>query len=152
MNLEEKLKEYEDFELAFLLTYKTSDYLDSSQKKIVSELKRRGIVSEEQIDLRTSIDKIVEDFEQNAEEAISHYSNKIILLQGSYRSLTTSESGIKNLVLEGEYQLANCELDLQSNTESTALHTGDVLEVKGLFVGYDDLLGELQLKKCIIIK
>ena len=49
-NIDDKLNEYEDFELAFLLKYKASNYMDSSLKKIVSELKNRGIDTTDKID------------------------------------------------------------------------------------------------------
>jgi len=49
-SIDDKLKDYEDFELAFLLKYKTSNYMDSSLKKIVAELKKRGIDDTSKID------------------------------------------------------------------------------------------------------
>jgi len=109
-------------------------------------------VSKEAVDIDTTIESIASDFQQNQPEAVKKYSDKIILLSGTYQSLSFSENQIGNLVIYGDQQLANCELDTLFNNKSLSFSVGDSVRVKGLFVGYDDLLGELQLKKCIIIE
>lgn len=105
-------------------------------------------VSEEKIDYEMVLDQLLVEFSTDMNAANQKYADKILLLTGILH--TDPETGGTGFVLSGENGVANCELDSQY-IETLKNHTaGDQLKVKGIFVGYDDLLGELQLKKCMI--
>ena len=63
--LEDKLKDYEDFELAFMLRYKTSNYMESTLTTILKELQNRGI------NKQSIIDDLVSDKLNSEKEAFS---------------------------------------------------------------------------------
>ena len=56
------------------------------------------------------------------------------------------------IIIKGDQSLANCEMDTLYTNKIPSFTAEEEISVKGLFVGYDDLLGELQLKKCLIVK
>lgn len=61
-NLEEILKEYEDFELAFLIKFKYDSYLEHSQKAINTELQRRNLTQTKILSLQHEyLGKVVND-------------------------------------------------------------------------------------------
>ena len=62
-----------------------------------------------------------------------------------------AESQLKSIVISGETAIVNCELSNPGTIKVNTQNIGKPISVKGLFVGYDDLLGEIQLKKCTII-
>jgi hypothetical protein len=109
-------------------------------------------VSEEKIDLTTSVDALVNDFQTDQELAVRKYADKIVLLSGQFHSSSQQKNHIKTIILSGSHNLANCEMDTLYSDKIPAFSEGDEISLKGLFVGYDDLLGELQLKKCLVIK
>jgi hypothetical protein len=100
----------------------------------------------------TNVEKLMLEFGENPQMALERYSDKVLLVSGRIESWSDADSGIESILLqEGEYR-ANCEMDSLFRLIQEKLITGDSVKVKGLFVGFDDLLGELQLKKCIIEK
>jgi len=103
-------------------------------------------------DYSTTIEKLMQEFGANQQGAFEKYSGKVLLVRGQIESLSAAGNGPKSVLMaEGEYH-ANCEMDSLFKTEQTPLIAGDSVDIKGLFVGFDDLLGELQLKKCIVEK
>jgi len=103
-------------------------------------------------DYRTTVEKLMQEFGANQQVAFDKYSGKVLLVRGRVESISTSENGPTGVLMtEGEYH-ANCEMDSLFKMEQTQLIAGDSVNIKGLFVGFDDLLGELQLKKCIVEK
>lgn len=109
-------------------------------------------VSEGKIDLSTTVDTIAQHFQTDPATAGAKYADKIILLSGKFHS--ASHGGAKNLtiIIKGSNSLANCELDSLHVKNIPSFEINDDISVKGLFVGYDDLLGEIQLKKCLVIQ
>ena len=105
-------------------------------------------VSKQQVDHEVTLDKLLVEFNTDINAANQKYADKILLLTG----VLHSDPGIDktDFVLSSENGIANCELDSQYNETLRNYKPGDQLRVKGIFVGYDDLLGELQLKKCMI--
>ena len=85
------------------------------------------------------------------EKANLKFQDKIILVSGKFSSKSGSENHLITIVLKGENNLANCEMDSLFSNNLPNLQENDEITIKGLFVGYDDLLGELQLKKCFLI-
>lgn len=109
-------------------------------------------VKKEKIDLQVTVDEVANDFLSNREQAIGKYSDKIILLTGKFHTQSLSHNNLKTIIVKGSESLANCEMDSLYSINIPSLQTGNDIMIKGLFVGYDDLLNELQLKKCLFIE
>ena len=108
-------------------------------------------VSKEKIDLTANVDALVYDFQNDQETAIRKYADKIILLSGKYLSSSQQENHLITMIIEGDQSLANCEMDTLYTKKLPAFSPGDNVSIKGLFVGYDGLLDEIQLKKCLVV-
>jgi hypothetical protein len=102
-------------------------------------------------DFTTSVGILMHEFGTNEQAAYEKYSGKVMLVRGRIESVTNGNDPAGILLKDGEFR-ANCEMDSLFNIDEVQLTAGDSVNMKGLFVGFDDLLGELQLKKCIIEK
>ena len=109
-------------------------------------------VSEEKMDITTSIDALANDFQTDQEASIKKYADKIMSLSGRFHSISLGQSQFATILLKGSHTFANCEMDTLYTKNIPAFKEGEEITLKGLFVGYDDLLGELQLKKCLVIR
>lgn len=101
--------------------------------------------------LRTSIEAITEDFQSDELLAQEKYSERVVAISGRLQELSGSK-GHRVLVLKCRGITANCGLNSLHNTHLSKLSTGASLTIKGLIEGYDDLLGELQIDRCVQIK
>jgi len=109
-------------------------------------------VSEEKIDITTTIEALASDFQTDHEASIKKYADKIMSLSGKFHSSSSGQSQFMTIVLKGDQTFANCEMDTLYTKNIPGFREGEEITLKGLFVGYDDLLGELQLKKCLVIQ
>lgn len=82
---------------------------------------------------------IFDEFSTNSEIATSKYVNKAVQISG-----TISNSTENVIMLNGK---VSCELNV-----SEKLTLGSEVKVKGRVIGYDDLLEELKLDQCLIVK
>lgn len=97
-------------------------------------------------ELEVNLTQLFDELETDYEQALTKYDQKVILIQGSYYSLSGDKQPI--LILEDENgRMANC--NLETSHEGT-LQKGAQVSIKGVFVGYEELLGEVQLNKCHI--
>ena len=111
----------------------------------------RDIASEESIyDL--SADELYNEFEKDAEKASIQYADKVITFAGTISNVQQNQNGGYNILLKGEKGIINCEIDANPNLDKQSLSENSFVKIKGLCVGYDDLLQELQFKKCSIIQ
>ena len=113
--------------------------------------KPHKIISEQTVDYRLTVDEMIKAYTNDETTANATYIDKVVVLEGTLKSITASESSLSIAILEGENGLANCEFSNSDLHLSKSPNPGDKVFIKGLFIGYDDLLGELQLKKCTII-
>lgn len=113
--------------------------------------KPHKIISELPADFHLSADDMMQEFIINESLAISKYLDKIIAIDGNLKLIGPADAELMSIVLHGNMAIVNCELSSADVKEIGERTIGDELSVKGLFIGYDDLLGELQLKKCTII-
>lgn len=117
--LAEKLKNYENFELAFLLKYKGKEYTDETRNRIIVELAARGIGSE------SVLNKLIE--EKEAEEVDTFMntrcprctSDKIVIIRKeNYQHRKTDFKGFSGQIeYEEKEQCAICGWDFQYQTE-----------------------------------
>ena len=108
--------------------------------------KPHKIISEQAVDYRMTVDAMIKAFENNEVDANTTFNDKVVVLEGTLKSITPSGNSLSIMMLEGENGLANCEFSNDDLHLSKRPNSGDTLFIKGLFIGRDDLLGELQLK------
>lgn len=114
--------------------------------------KPHKIISEQVADFHISADVLMKEFEFSEDLANTKYFDKIIVIEGNLKLNAATDSELSYIILKGENVTVNCEMSVENNHHNIQKYNdGEKLFVKGLFVGYDDLLGELQLKKCTII-
>jgi hypothetical protein len=83
--------------------------------------------------------KIMEEFTTNSESATTKYLNKAVEISGKVTAID------KNVVTINE--TISCQL----KTENAVTLNSNVV-VKGRITGFDDLLEELKLDQCLIVK
>ena len=99
-----------------------------------------------------STDEIYSEFLQDEMAATQKYSEKVVAFRGQIASVKKQENGTLHLLLTGNEGKINCELDPMALEDSALIAEGKKVKIKGLFVGFDGLLEELQFKKCSILK
>jgi len=108
-------------------------------------------VLKQKADFDISADIILDEFLTDPNEANLKYSGKIIRVDGKLTSNLSDNSEIKSILLNSEKAILNCILDSTQVSELQGFNKGDLITIKGIFVGYDDLLEELQFNNCYII-
>ncbi|MFC2125152.1 hypothetical protein ACFLU5_10095 [Bacteroidota bacterium] len=109
-------------------------------------------VSSRHADYSFTADELYWEFVEDDVIALNKYSDKIIELTGRLQLISKSDKSISNIVMGGEIAVVNCEMDSLYVLQLESSQEGDQIQIRGIFVGFDDLLGELQLKKCIMVK
>jgi len=109
-------------------------------------------VQHQEADFEIEADIILNDFISDAAEAALKYNGKIIIVEGILNSEITMESESRSILIASGEAIINCELDSTQVPELQGYIKGDPISIKGIFVGYDDLLEELQLNNCYIGK
>lgn len=108
-------------------------------------------ISEQKADFHLKADGLMNEFMQNEVQANAKYLDKVIILEGKMVRHSVSNSGFTILVLKGNNSTVNCEMAASDSNPLEQKSEGDIVFIKGLFIGYDDLLEELQLKKCTLV-
>lgn len=96
----------------------------------------RDIQSEESV-FKVGAKEFVNEFTSNSEQATKKYLNKTIEISGQITNVKDSVVTVNDIVV-----CKMISLDKVKNNETTTL--------KGRVVGFDDLLGEIQLDECNI--
>ncbi|MDT0553847.1 OB-fold protein [Urechidicola vernalis] len=82
---------------------------------------------------------ILDEFQLNLDESTNKYLNKIIIIEGEVTNL------------ERDFVMLDDRI-VCYNLDSKSLNLNTTVKIKGRFIGYDELLEELKLDQCIIIK
>lgn len=82
---------------------------------------------------------VFEEFSVNSEKASSKYLNKAVEISGKVSSSNKNE-----IILDGK---VSCQLSVPKNVV-----VGSQVKIKGRVTGYDDLMEELKLDQCLIVK
>lgn len=114
-----------------LIGFMGYNYLYKSHRDIESEIAVYSITSSE----------ILNEFTLNIDQSTSKYLNKTIAIQGSVTDVIGTMILLDNRIVC--YMKDSIYLDLNQNS---------IIEIKGRFIGYDELLEELKLDQCSIIK
>lgn len=99
----------------------------------------RNLESEE-ASFTISAKKLADEFSKNTDASNKKYLEKAIEIEGTTTSVNTGEVTVNNAVF--------CIL---KDTTAT-VKENQVIKIKGRVVGYDDLLGEVKLDQCFILK
>lgn len=118
----------------------------------ITYYKPHKIISEQPVDYQFSVDQMMQEFSLNKGESVSKYLDKIIVLEGKLKTINSTNNNLSIVILEGKNGLVNCEFQQEGLEQLKKVNPGDRIQIKGLFIGYDDLLDELQLKKCTIFQ
>ena len=108
-------------------------------------------ITETPADYSLTVDAFSGEFTADEIEATSKYNDKVIELTGKVSQVNLTGNTLAYIVLTGKGANVNCEISQENVQGTDETNVGKLLTIKGLFVGYDDLLGEIQLKKCSII-
>jgi flagellar motor component MotA len=99
----------------------------------------RDLTTEETL-FTTSGTSLLAEFTSNTDTANAKYLEKAIAVFGTITSISATDITIDNSIV---CTLKTADTSLQKNQKVTA---------KGRVVGFDDLMGELKLDQCFIIK
>ncbi|MDN5214345.1 hypothetical protein QQ020_19860 [Fulvivirgaceae bacterium BMA12] len=99
-----------------------------------------------------SADDLYKEFEQDVDKASMQYADKVITFAGTISNVEQNQNGGYNILLKGEKGVINCEVDAAPDLDKKKLSANSHVKIKGLCVGFDDLLQELQFKKCHIVQ
>ncbi len=97
-------------------------------------------------DFELALSNIFDDLESNPDTTLKMLVDKIIVIEGHYNS----QSGDSNPVIiiqDDQGRLANCSLN---EPHEGTYEKGQKIKIKGVFVGFDELFGEIQLNQCHI--
>lgn len=96
-------------------------------------------VSTEEAVYTISSTNIKNEFDSNIEKSNSKYLEKAIAIKGIVSKTTPKQVIMDNTII--------CDLKVPD----PSIKKGQQLTLKGRFVGYDDLMGELKLDECLVI-
>lgn len=97
-------------------------------------------LEEEQVEFTVSSKKLISEFTNDTDASNKKYLEKAIAVTGKVTSVQKSEIIIDNSVF--------CIL----KEPSSVIKENTTITVKGRVVGFDDLMGEVKLDQCFIIK
>lgn len=97
-------------------------------------------IATEKADFTLTTSQIMSEFETNQTTADSLYLDKTILIYGK-----VTEASEMELTIDGSIF---CTL----TSKTTQIKVNDIIKVKGRCIGYDDLLEQIKLDQCSIIK
>ena len=100
-------------------------------------------IATEKVTYSVSVDDIYTTFQVNEKSANAKYLDKTIEIYGK---ITNVDLPNKIITVDGKL-LARFTNNVQSD-----LKVQNVIALKGRLTGYDDLLGEIQMDQCTIIK
>ena len=106
----------------------------------------RDIVKAEVSEFIT-LDQMFSEFENEESQAFQQYHNKVVVISARLLSVQPVDGEVASAQLEGATGRANCQLHSSQSVSEWSGQVGNEVKVKGLFVGFDDLLGEIQLKE-----
>jgi len=94
-------------------------------------------------DITVEAIQLINEFNKNQEEATIKYKKKVSEIDGKITSFIGDN---KAVVING---LIRCEMD-KSFTEG--MNVGDLIKIKGVFGGFDDLFEEVLFIRCNVVK
>ena len=109
-------------------------------------------VSKQKADYSLTADDLYKEFDEDLMNAINKYADRVVEVTGRLQTISQSDKRISNIVMTGDMATVNCEMDSLFVHRLALSKEGDQVKIRGIFVGFDDLLEELQLRKCIVVE
>jgi hypothetical protein len=97
-------------------------------------------ISEETVSYTLDADSLFNEFTEDSQQAELKYLDQTIIVSGVITSINANSVTISNKIY-GQFETLNSDLKVN-----------DPIAVKGRCIGYDDLLEEIKLDQCSIIK
>jgi hypothetical protein len=97
-------------------------------------------LSEEKTDFTVTSKSVSEEFTKDVNKSNKKYLEKAIAIAGVITAINAKEVTIGNSII--------CSL----TTPNSSIKKDQTVTIKGRVVGYDDLMGELKLDQCLVIK
>ena len=107
----------------------------------------RNVLAEE-AKFSLSLIEMNAEFLADEDAAYKKYFNQVVEISGTASSITKKNNEHYDVVLESNGIIANGEL-ISTGNDVEAVINKEVL-LKGLFIGYDNLLEEIKLSECSI--
>ncbi len=99
-------------------------------------------ISTETASFTTTVSELTTEFKQNTSETQKKYLNKTIAIEGIISEINDTNITLNSVLF--------CNMQPQFN--ATKFKINDTVSIKGRLIGYDDLLEEIKLDQCSIIK
>ncbi|MDA9970559.1 OB-fold putative lipoprotein [Flavobacteriaceae bacterium] len=97
-------------------------------------------ISEETVSFTLDAESLFNEFTEDSQQAELKYLDQTIIVSGVISSINSKSVTISNKIY-GQFETLNSDLKVN-----------DSIAVKGRCIGYDDLLEEIKLDQCSIIK
>ena len=97
-------------------------------------------ISEETVSYTLDAESLFNEFTEDSQQAELKYLDQTIIVSGVATSINSKSVTISNKIY-GQFETLNSDLKVN-----------DSIAVKGRCIGYDDLLEEIKLDQCSIIK
>lgn len=109
-------------------------------------------IAKEKADFIVEAAGFYQEFEQDQDLAHDRYDNRVIEINGTLQKISRTADGKAMLLLGDSGGYINCEMHEDYDALQGKVKDGQPVSLKGLYIGYDDLLGEVQLKECQLIE
>lgn len=98
-------------------------------------------IASENVAFTTSVSELSQRFINNPDSSTTIYADQTISIYGNVTALDLKQNSITL-----DYKL----IALVTKEEIGKVKNGDLVKVKGRFIGYDELFGELRMDQCIV--
>lgn len=100
------------------------------------------------VDMAVSAVDLFTEFEQNESKANEKYLEKVILVEGEIKEISTNEEGNVSLTLKSSSDLFGviCQMDNLTEHERTDFSVGETVSLKGICTG---MLMDVVLVRCV---
>jgi hypothetical protein len=107
-------------------------------------------IQREAADFQLSAEEMVSEFMIDEVAAHRKFNDKVILISGKVNQVIDRREDFSIILVEGSGGLINCEINESYDDLMDKIELGATAHIKGLYIGYNDLLNEIQLKQCSI--
>ena len=98
-------------------------------------------IASENVAFTTSVSELSQRFINNPDSSTSIYADQTISIYGNVTALDLKQNSIT---------LDDKLIALMNKEDVDILKKGDLVKIKGRFIGYDELFGELRMDQCIV--
>ncbi len=96
-------------------------------------------ISKSKVNFKISAMNFANEFNENEKNATTKYQKKVIVVKGIISSVENN-----SITLDGK---VTCGFE-----NKVDLKKGELVNVKGLFIGFDEMFEEVKLDKCSLVK